>query len=61
MICALRNPGMRDRHYKMLSERLGFEVRSTPSFTVNAARDLELQKYMPILDEVSNSSSPILL
>ncbi|BBM97612.1 dynein axonemal heavy chain [Marchantia polymorpha subsp. ruderalis] len=57
MICALRNPGMRDRHYKMLSERLGFEVRSTPSFTVNAARDLELQKYMPILDEVSEFST----
>jgi dynein heavy chain len=52
MIAALRNPGMRDRHYKMLSERLGFEVRATESFTVNAARKLGLPQYIQILEEV---------
>ncbi|KAL2653371.1 hypothetical protein R1flu_021499 [Riccia fluitans] len=57
MICALRHPGMRDRHYKMLTERLGMEVRSTPTFTVTAARHLKLYKYLPILDEVSEFSA----
>lgn len=55
MIAALRNPGMRDRHYKMLSEKLGFEVRATESFTVNTALKLELPKYIQILDEVDIS------
>ncbi|KAL3685151.1 hypothetical protein R1sor_003173 [Riccia sorocarpa] len=57
MICALRHPGMRDRHYKVLTERLGFEVRSSPSFTVNAARQLELYNHLSVLDEVSEFSA----
>lgn len=56
MICALRNPGMRDRHYKMLTERLGIEVRSSPTFTVNVARALELHKHLQILIEVTSIS-----
>jgi dynein heavy chain len=55
MICALRNPGMRDRHYKMLTERFGLEIHSSPAFTVNVARSLGLQNHMAILTEVSAS------
>jgi len=53
MIAALRNPGMRDRHYRMLSKKLGFHVKATPSFTVSAALKLNLPNYISILDEVS--------
>lgn len=53
MIAALRNPGMRDRHYQMLSKKLGFHVKATPSFTVSAALKLNLPNYISILDEVS--------
>lgn len=52
MINALRNPGMRDRHYQMLSLKLGIKIQPTPNFTVRAAIKLDLPRHIKMLDEV---------
>ncbi|KAK3261161.1 hypothetical protein CYMTET_29916, partial [Cymbomonas tetramitiformis] len=57
LITALRNPGLRDRHWKKMSDQIGFQVKADSSFSVTRALQLELQKYMGIIDEVSEHAS----
>jgi len=57
MIYALRNPGMRDRHWKRLSGLVGFEVACTPDFTGRMAIELNLPKYIAQCEEVSEFAS----
>ena len=52
MIFSLRNPGMRDRHWKKLSGMVGFEVVCSPDFTARTAIDLNLSKYIAQCEEV---------
>lgn len=52
-IVALRNPGMRDRHWKKLSDILGFEVALSPTFNVSHAVTLGLPKHIQVIDEVN--------
>lgn len=56
MIYALRNPGMRDRHWKRLSNLVGFEVACTPDFTGRMAIELNLPKYIAQCEEVTTSN-----
>ena len=53
MIYALRNPGMRDRHWKRLSDLVGFEVACTADFTGRFAIELNLTKYIAQCEEVT--------
>ncbi|EFJ31602.1 hypothetical protein SELMODRAFT_86461 [Selaginella moellendorffii] len=57
MVTALRNPGMRDRHWKKLSDQLGFEVKPGPTFTVSVALELGLPKYMAVIEDISEFAS----
>ncbi|KAL2642110.1 hypothetical protein R1flu_009697 [Riccia fluitans] len=50
-IAALRAPGMRDRHWKKLTETLGFEV--SPTFTTRKFITLKMPQYTPQCEEVS--------
>lgn len=52
MIYALRNPGMRDRHWKRLTNLVGFEVVCTPDFSLRTAINLNLPKYLAQCEEV---------
>ena len=52
MISSLRNPGMRDRHWKKISDRLGFELSPHAGFTLGIALQLNLPSFLPIIDEV---------
>lgn len=52
MIYALRNPGMRDRHWKKLSDMLGFEVVCNPDFTAKQAIELGLTSQIAKCEEV---------
>ena len=52
MISSLRNPGMRDRHWKKISDRLGFELSPHAGFTLSTALQLNLPSFLPIIDEV---------
>jgi len=53
MISALRNPGMRDRHFEALSAELGMEVRAGSGFTLKKAIDMRLHQYS---EKISNFS-----
>ncbi|KAH9558616.1 hypothetical protein CY35_06G017100 [Sphagnum magellanicum] len=57
MIYALRNPGMRDRHWKKLSDMLGFEVVCNPDFTAKQAIELGLTSQIAKCEEVSEFAS----
>nr|AML30858.1 axonemal inner arm dynein heavy chain 2 [Marsilea vestita] len=57
MISSLRNPGMRDRHWKKLSDRLGFEVSPHAGFSLSTALQLNLLQFIGIIDEVSEFAS----
>ncbi|KAH7297912.1 hypothetical protein KP509_25G018200 [Ceratopteris richardii] len=57
MISSLRNKGMRDRHWKKLSDNLGFEVSPHGGFTLSMALQLNLPSFMQIIDEVSEFAS----
>ncbi|KAL3678222.1 hypothetical protein R1sor_021178 [Riccia sorocarpa] len=50
-IAALRAPGMRDRHWKRLTDNLGFEV--SPTFTTRKFIDLKMPQYTAQCEEVS--------
>lgn len=52
MIVALRNPGMRDRHWAKLSDAVGFPVRADANFSVSRALALNLNTKLTALEEV---------
>lgn len=42
---ALRNEGMKERHWEAISEKVGFEVKPYEGFTFNHCLEMELQKF----------------
>jgi dynein heavy chain len=56
LIQALRNPGMRERHWQQLSERLGFEVVVDKDLTFRKVLDLKLDDYMDIITKVGETA-----
>ena len=42
LVIALRNPGMRERHWDALSDVLGFKLKPDDTFTLRNAFDLRL-------------------
>lgn len=52
LIAALRNPGMRDRHWTKLSDLVGFPVRADANFSVSRALQLNLHTKLQPLEEV---------
>lgn len=52
LIQALRNPGMRDRHWEQLSQKLGFEVKPDESFTFTHALEKGLQNHIDAIAKV---------
>ena len=52
LIQALRNPGMRDRHWNKLSEHLGFNVKPGAGFTFKKVLQLKLDQYMDVITKV---------
>ena len=61
MIFALRNPGMRDRHWKKLSRMLGFDVVCSTDFTAKSAIELKLTNYIAQCEEVSSPIISVLM
>lgn len=52
LIVALRNPGMRKRHWERLGATVGFEVDPGQGFSLARALDLDLPKYIAAVEEV---------
>ena len=45
LLLALRKKGMRDRHWKQISDKVGFEVNPGPDFTFSQALNMGLMKH----------------
>ncbi|KAA6419936.1 MAG: dynein heavy chain axonemal [Trebouxia sp. A1-2] len=57
LIKALRNPGLRDRHWDKISQKVGVPVKADASFSVTRALQLQLPKQLAVLEEVSEYAS----
>lgn len=52
LVVALRNPGMRKRHWERLSATVGFEVDPGQGLSLSRALELELPKCMAAVEEI---------
>lgn len=53
LIQGLRNPGMRNRHWELLSADLGFAVRPKQSLTFKKCLDMNLQDHIQTISKVA--------
>lgn len=51
---ALRNPGMRERHWDALSAQLGYKLQPEASFTLNKAVEMQLMASLDSITKVSD-------
>lgn len=56
-IQTLFNPGMRDRHWALVSEIIGYEIIPTPEMTLAKMLVMDLQQFIPKFDSVAESAS----
>jgi len=56
VICGLRNPGMKDRHWKMISDKIGIELNPNERYTLTNVLEQGLQNYTDIITKVSESA-----
>ncbi|XP_068442262.1 dynein axonemal heavy chain 1 [Clinocottus analis] len=54
LIQGLRNPGMKSRHWEILSERIQMKVRPTANLTLSQCLDLGLQKHVEDITHVAD-------
>lgn len=57
MIAALRNPGMRDRHWEDLSNQLTFHVAPDESTTLSSFIELNMGEHIEMLQKVAESAA----
>ncbi|EGR27865.1 hypothetical protein IMG5_187090 [Ichthyophthirius multifiliis] len=57
LMVALRQPGMQQRHWKEISDKMGIEVKPNPEFTFNKALELGLMKQVEFCCEVGEKAS----
>lgn len=57
LVTALRNPGLRDRHWAKIATVVGFPVKADTSFSLSRAVQLDLTKHMAGIEEVSEFAS----
>jgi dynein heavy chain len=57
LIVALRNAGMRDRHWTSLSEALGFELRPDDTLTLDDVLKMNLQEKLEMISKVSEQAA----
>lgn len=57
VIEALKNPGMKDRHFETISEKIGFEIVLTPELTFKDLLQFEITKFEEIIKEISETAA----
>jgi len=57
IVASLRNPGLRDRHWKDMSEDLGFAVKADAEFSLARAVQLGLHRHIDVLEKYSEAAS----
>lgn len=53
LIQGLRNPGMRNRHWEMLSEDINIDIKLEPSLTVGRCLDMNLLDHIESITKVA--------
>lgn len=56
-IQTLFNPGMRDRHWALVSEIVGYEIIPSPEMSLAKMLTMDLQKFIPKFESVAESAS----
>jgi dynein heavy chain len=56
LLHALCNPGLRERHWKEISNIVGFSLEPDPSFTLQKMLDMDVGNYATEIGEVSDSA-----
>ncbi|GLC56009.1 hypothetical protein PLESTB_001054700 [Pleodorina starrii] len=54
LVQALRNPGMRDRHWEQLSASLGFKLHPDKNFTLSAGDSMGLLAHLQVISKVAD-------
>jgi len=54
---ALRKEGMKDRHWDQISGKVGFDIRPTEGFTLNAVVDKGMLAHTELADEVGERAA----
>ncbi len=57
LIAAMRNPGLRERHWEKIGSSVGFPVKADTGFSVSRALQLGLQDHLDAIVEVSEYAS----
>lgn len=57
VIQALRNPGMKARHLKELSENVGIEISMGPDVTFKSLLKLDIMEHEEVIKEISESAA----
>ena len=52
MLQALRQPGMRERHWQQLSEQLGMTLKPDKDFVLSKALDMHLMDHLDAIQKV---------
>ncbi|PVD29059.1 hypothetical protein C0Q70_11656 [Pomacea canaliculata] len=53
LIQGLRNPGMRNRHWELLSEELGFPIRPKANLTFSKCLEMKLQDHIAVISKIA--------
>eukprot|EP00615_Pteridomonas_danica_P016588 CAMPEP_0114385844 /NCGR_PEP_ID=MMETSP0102-20121206/6268_1 /TAXON_ID=38822 ORGANISM="Pteridomonas danica, Strain PT" /NCGR_SAMPLE_ID=MMETSP0102 /ASSEMBLY_ACC=CAM_ASM_000212 /LENGTH=3026 /DNA_ID=CAMNT_0001542557 /DNA_START=949 /DNA_END=10026 /DNA_ORIENTATION=- len=57
LLISLRTPGMEDRHWETLSERVGKKVVPDNNFTLTTAKNLKLHEQIDVINKVSETAA----
>lgn len=57
VITALRNPGLKDRHWASISTAVGAKVKADDSFSLSLAVSMGVMQHMAVIESVSESAS----
>lgn len=57
LVTALRNPGLRDRHWERIAQSVGFTAKADHTFSLSRAIILGLPAHVAVLEEVSEFAS----
>ena len=57
LIATLCNPGIRDRHWKQMSDICGFDITPDPFTTLRKMQKMELDQYMEQFEAISGGAT----
>lgn len=59
LILAMLNPGMRERHWKMLTEKVGHSVQPNEMSTLASMLDTKVEDHLAVIQDASDMASKV--